>query len=71
MTDTGQALAMLSAFASVGARLFDVSFTDINENPVEGLQRTRETLEQLRRRIGRDGNLHSVASAFCAGKFTF
>lgn len=54
MTDTGQALAMLSAFASVGARLFDVSFTYINENPVEGLQRTRETLEQLRRRIGRD-----------------
>jgi hypothetical protein len=52
--DTGQALAMLEAFASVGARVFDLSITDINGDPVEGLQRTGETLAELRRRIGRD-----------------
>jgi hypothetical protein len=52
--DTGQALAMLEAFASVGARVFDLSITDINGDPVEGLQRTGESLAQLRRRIGRD-----------------
>lgn len=45
---------MLDAFASVGARVFDLSITDINGNPVEGLQRTGESLAQLRRRIGQD-----------------
>jgi hypothetical protein len=52
--DTRQALAMLDAFASVGARVFELSITDINGDPVEGLQRTGESLEGLRRRIGRD-----------------
>jgi hypothetical protein len=52
--DTGQALAMLEAFASVGARVFDLSITDINGDPVEGLQRTGESLAQIRRRIGHD-----------------
>jgi hypothetical protein len=29
---------MLSAFASVGARVFDLSITDLNSAPVKGLQ---------------------------------
>ena len=63
--DTRQALAMLEAFASVGARAFDLSITDINGDPVEGLQRTGESLAQLHGRIGRDlqaaeSNRHNV-----------
>ena len=53
-TDSSQALAMLSAFASVGAKVFDVSITDIEQEPVKGLQRPGEPIEVLRRRIGRD-----------------
>lgn len=53
-SDARQALCMLDAFASVGARVFDLSVTDINGDPVEGLQRPGESLGQLRRRIGRD-----------------
>jgi len=52
--DTRQALAMLDAFASVGARVFDLSITDINADPVEGLQRPGQSLGDLRRRINRD-----------------
>lgn len=63
--DTGAALAMLDVFASVGATAFDVSITDIDQNPVEGLQRRRESIWTLRRRIARDlqdgaSNQHSV-----------
>jgi RepB DNA-primase from phage plasmid len=52
--DPCKALAMLNAFASVGATAFDVSLTDIEQEPVKGLQRPGENIEQLRRRIGRD-----------------
>ena len=45
---------MLSAFASVGAKVFDVSFTDLDRKPVKGMQRPGRTLEEMRRRIGRD-----------------
>jgi RepB DNA-primase from phage plasmid len=63
--NAGQALAMLDAFASVGARVFDLSIIDMNGNQVEGMQRTGESLEQLRRRIGGDlqvaeSNRHNV-----------
>jgi hypothetical protein len=34
---------MLSAFASVGARVFDLSITDLNGAPAKGLQRTHRT----------------------------
>ena len=43
---------MLSAFASVGARLFDLSLTDLNGAPVRGLQRPGRSLEEMRRLIG-------------------
>jgi hypothetical protein len=52
--DTSAALAMLSAFASVGAKVFDLSITDGNGQKVEGLQRPGRNLEEMRRRIGRD-----------------
>ena len=45
---------MLDAFASVGTRVFDLSITDINADPVEGLQRPGQSLGDLRRRINRD-----------------
>jgi RepB DNA-primase from phage plasmid len=44
---------MLSAFASVGARMFDLSFTDLAGAKVEGLQRPGRGLEEMRRTIGR------------------
>jgi hypothetical protein len=44
---------MLSAFASVGARVFDLSITDLNGAPVKGLQRPGQGLEDMRRTIGR------------------
>src|SRR5271157_47039 len=53
--DTSKALAMLSAFASVGAKVFDLSITDLkNNDPVDGLQRRGRSLEDMRRTIGRD-----------------
>jgi hypothetical protein len=52
-TATGKALAMLTAFASVGARVFDLSITDTNSDEVEGLQRPGRSLEELRRMMGR------------------
>ena len=53
-SDTGKALAMLSAFASVGAKVFDLSITDLDGKPVKGLQRPERSLEDMRRRITRD-----------------
>jgi len=44
---------MLSAFASVGARSFDLSLTDLNGAPLKGLQRPGRSLEEMRRTIGR------------------
>jgi hypothetical protein len=52
-TPTGKALAMLSAFASAGARVFDLSLTDLTGAPVKGLQRPGKSLEEIRRTIGR------------------
>jgi hypothetical protein len=45
--DTKQALAMLNAFASVGATAFDVSLFDIDENQ-QGFQSGR-SVDELRR----------------------
>ena len=53
-SDTGQALEMLTAFASVGAKVFDLSFTGLDRKPVKGMQRPGRSLEDMRRRIGRD-----------------
>ncbi len=50
-TETREALAMLSAFASVGARSFDVTMTDIEGNKT-GFQSSR-SVEQLRGTIGK------------------
>lgn len=63
--DTKKALAMLDAFASVGARVFDLSILDIHGEPVKHLQRTGRSLDEMRRRIGVDlqaaaRNRHSV-----------
>jgi hypothetical protein len=52
-TPTDKALAMLSAFGSVGARVFDLSLTDLAGAPVKGLQRPGRSLEEMRRTIGR------------------
>lgn len=38
---------MLAAFASVGARAFDLSLTDLNGTPVKGLQRPGKSLEGM------------------------
>lgn len=52
-TATSKALAMLSAFASVGARAFNLTLTDIEGEKVPGGYRPNRPLEQLRRTIGR------------------
>jgi RepB DNA-primase from phage plasmid len=52
-SDTGAALAMLSAFASVGAKVFDLSITDSDGKPVKGLQRPGMSLGEMRGRITR------------------
>ena len=44
---------MLSAFTSVGARMFDLSFTDLAGSPVKGLQRPGRSPGEMRRTIGR------------------
>ncbi len=51
--DTSKALAMLSAFASVGVRVFDVTITDIEGEKVERKFRAKRSVEELRRTIGR------------------
>jgi hypothetical protein len=53
-TPASKALAMLSAFASVGARAFNKTILDIEGNEVEGLYRGNRSLEELRRTIARD-----------------
>jgi hypothetical protein len=54
-TDTSAALAMLSVFASVGAKVFDLSITDLADGkPVKGMQRPGRSLEEIRGRIARD-----------------
>ena len=52
-TPAGKALAMLSAFASVGARAFNLTLTDIEGEKIGGGYRPNTPLEQLRRTIGR------------------
>jgi hypothetical protein len=52
---TGKALAMISAFASVHARIFDLTITNAHGEEVKGLQRPKRSLEQLRHMI--DGTL--------------
>ena len=64
-TPVGKALAMLAAFASVGAQTFDLSLTDLAGAPVKGLQRPGKSLEEMRHSIGhvlRDAehNRHNV-----------
>ena len=50
-----EAMRMLDAFASVGARVFDLSITDMTTgDPVDGLQRPGRSLDEMRRRIARD-----------------
>lgn len=51
--DSNAALAMLSAFASVGARAFNLTLTDIEGVKVPGTYRPNCSLEDMRRRIGR------------------
>jgi hypothetical protein len=56
---------MLDIFASVGARIFDLSITDLTGKPVKGQQRPGKSLDEMRRTIGRvlqDGerNRHNV-----------
>jgi hypothetical protein len=64
-TPAGKALAMLAAFATVGARVFDLSLTDLSGAPVKGQQRPDKSLEEIRRSIGRvlreaERNQHNV-----------
>ncbi len=64
-SDTAAALAMLSAFASVGARAFNKTIVDITGTEVRKLYRGNRSLEELRRTIARDlhdaeRNQHSV-----------
>jgi hypothetical protein len=64
-TPTSAALAMLSAFASVGARAFNFTLTDDQGDKVPGGYRPNMPLEQLRRTIGRvledaESNRHNV-----------
>lgn len=49
----GKALAMLTAFASVGARAFNLTLTDSNGDKVPGGYKPNTPLDQLRRTIGR------------------
>ncbi len=56
---------MLSAFGSIGARIFDLTLTDLAGAPVRGLQRPGRSLEDMRRTIGRvlyeaERNQHNV-----------
>jgi len=56
---------MLATFASVGARIFDLSLTDLSGAPVKGRQRPGKSLEQIRRSIRRvlreaEHNQHNI-----------
>jgi hypothetical protein len=64
-TTTGKALVMLSGFASVGTKAFNLTLTDIEGEKVEGGYRPNRPLEELRRTIGRvlqdaERNRHNV-----------
>jgi len=64
-TPTAKALAMLSAFASAGARAFNLTLTDINGEKVPGGYKPNTLLEQMRRTIDRvlqdaERNRHNV-----------
>jgi hypothetical protein len=52
--DSSAALTMVDAFASVGARVFDLTITDQKGDKVPGLQRPGRSLDEMRRRIGHD-----------------
>lgn len=52
-TAATKALAMLSAFASAGARAFNLTLTNIDGEKIPGGYRPNTPLEQLRRTIGR------------------
>jgi RepB DNA-primase from phage plasmid len=52
-TATAKALAMLSAFASVDARAFNLTLTDIDGNKMPGGYKPNRGLEEMRRTIGR------------------
>jgi hypothetical protein len=52
-TPTGEALAMLSAFASVGARAFDLTLTEIERVNIPGGFKRNRSVAELRRTIGR------------------
>jgi len=56
---------MLAAFASVGARTFDLSLTGLHGEPIKGRQSPGQSLEQMRRSIPRvlreaEHNQHNV-----------
>jgi len=58
-------LAMLGAFASVGAQTFNLNLTDLTGAPVKGLQRPSKNLDEIRHSIGRvlrtaERNRHNV-----------
>lgn len=53
-SDSNAALAMLSAFASLGACTFQKTILDIHGSEVKGLYRSYCSLEELRRTIARD-----------------
>ncbi len=53
-TPTAKALAMLSAFASVGARAFNKTILDIHGKEVRALYRGNRSVEEMRRTIARD-----------------
>lgn len=59
--DPGKALAMLNAFASVGATTFDVSLTDIDEMPKHF--QPKSTLDELTRSISK--SLETATRAQC------
>lgn len=51
--DTGQALAMLTAFASVGATAFGVTLTNIEDEKIPRGFKPNRTVDELRRTIAR------------------
>jgi hypothetical protein len=51
MTGAGKALAMLDAFAAVGVRVFDMTFTDLAGQKAG--YRPGRSVDELRRMIGR------------------
>jgi hypothetical protein len=52
-TATAKALDMLNAFASVGAKAFNLTLTDLDGNKMPGGYRPNRPLDEMRRTIGR------------------